>query len=48
MNIEVDMLGKYVERAVKAGLEGSVLGSGLQAMIEETVERVIKAKGVQG
>lgn len=46
VNIEVDMLGKYVERAVKAGLEGSVLGSGLEALVEKTVERVIKEKGI--
>lgn len=46
VNIEVDMLGKYVERAVKAGLEGSVVGSGLQTRIEKTVERILKDKGI--
>ncbi|GJJ13230.1 hypothetical protein Clacol_007481 [Clathrus columnatus] len=46
VNIEVDMLGKYVERAVKAGLEGSVLGSGLQDVIERTVEKILRDKGI--
>lgn len=40
VNVEVDMVGKYVEKAVTAALggDGSV---GLRAQIENTVERLL-------
>lgn len=43
VNVEVDMVGKYVEKAVTAALtgEGSV---SLQAQIENTVERILARK----
>jgi len=40
VNIEVDMVGKYVEKAVIAALGGQG-SSGLQAQIEKAVERVL-------
>jgi len=51
VNIEVDMLGKYVEKAVIASFRGdsAVPGSaseGLRATIENIVERVLKEKGI--
>ncbi|KAF8665488.1 hypothetical protein AX16_000503 [Volvariella volvacea WC 439] len=45
VNIEVDMVGKYVEKSVSAALEGG--GSeGLRALIEKVVEDVLARKGV--
>ncbi|KAF8527407.1 Lumazine-binding protein [Hysterangium stoloniferum] len=51
VNIEVDMLGKYVEKAVIASFGGDSespgsAGEGLRAMIEKVVERVLKEKGI--
>jgi len=51
VNIEVDMLGKYVEKAVIASFGGdsAVPGSaseGLRATIEGIVERILKEKGI--
>ncbi|EJD54515.1 Lumazine-binding protein [Auricularia subglabra TFB-10046 SS5] len=48
VNIEADMVGKYVEKAVFASLggDGGALGSGLSAMIERVVENVLAKKGV--
>ncbi|KIJ54331.1 hypothetical protein M422DRAFT_25252 [Sphaerobolus stellatus SS14] len=51
VNIEVDMLGKYVEKAVVASFGGdsAVPGSaneGLRATIEKVVEKVLKDKGI--
>jgi len=49
VNIEVDMVGKYVEKAVLASLggEGGALGSGLVGIVERVVEKVLARKGVQ-
>ncbi|KAF8586230.1 Lumazine-binding protein [Ramaria rubella] len=51
VNIEVDMLGKYVEKAVIASLSGhgEVLGSageGLRVMVERIVEKKLKERGI--
>jgi riboflavin synthase len=41
VNVEVDMVGKYVEKSVRAALSGN--GSGMvKAMIENVVEDVLK------
>lgn len=40
VNVEVDMVGKYVEKAVSAALSGSG-SSAIQAQIEAAVERVL-------
>ena len=40
VNVEVDMVGKYVEKAVGAALSGSG-SSNIQAQIEAAVERVL-------
>jgi riboflavin synthase len=49
VNIEVDMLGKYVEKAVIARLGGDsevpgTTGESLRLIIENVVERVLKQK----
>jgi riboflavin synthase len=43
VNIEVDMVGKYVEKSVIAALGGAG-GEGIKAMIEKVVEEVLKNK----
>lgn len=40
VNVEVDMVGKYVEKAVTAAL-GGTSSVGLQAQIENVVERIL-------
>lgn len=49
VNIEVDMVGKYVEKAVQASLggESGAVGSGLSALIERVVENVLAKKGLR-
>ena len=45
VNIEVDMVGKFVEKSVSAALSGG--GSdALKATVEKIVEDVLKKKGV--
>ncbi|KAH9947126.1 hypothetical protein B0H21DRAFT_364488 [Amylocystis lapponica] len=45
VNIEVDMVGKFVEKSVRAALAGG--GSdGVRAMIEKVVEEVLAKKGL--
>ncbi|KAH7104972.1 Lumazine-binding protein [Auriculariales sp. MPI-PUGE-AT-0066] len=46
VNIEVDMVGKYVEKAVLASLgsDGTAAGSGLVGIIERVVEKVLANK----
>jgi riboflavin synthase len=47
VNIEVDMVGKYVEKSVSAALNG--LGSGAtewRGLIEKVVEDVLARKGI--
>lgn len=45
VNIEVDMVGKFVEKSVSAALSGG--GSeGMKAMVEKVVEDVLKKKGL--
>ena len=45
VNIEVDMVGKFVEKSVSAALNGG--GSdALKATVEKIVEDVLKKKGV--
>lgn len=43
VNVEVDMVGKYVEKAVSAALGGEGDG-GLKAMIERAVEKAVEKK----
>lgn len=43
VNIEVDMVGKYVEKSVVAALGGEG-GEGIKAMIERIVEEVLLKK----
>ncbi|KAF9469835.1 hypothetical protein BDZ94DRAFT_1278969 [Collybia nuda] len=45
VNIEVDMVGKYVEKSVVAGLGGRG-GDGLRTLIEKVVEDVLAKKGI--
>ncbi|KAE9409087.1 Lumazine-binding protein [Gymnopus androsaceus JB14] len=45
VNIEIDMIGKYVEKSVIAALGGSG-GAGLRAMVEKVVEDVLAKKGL--
>ncbi|GBE77213.1 Riboflavin synthase [Sparassis crispa] len=45
VNIEVDMLGKFVEKSVQAALSGGGT-SNLRAMVEKVVEDVLVKKGV--
>ena len=45
VNIEVDMVGKFVEKSVSAALSGG--GSeGMRAMVERVVEDVLTKKGL--
>jgi riboflavin synthase len=45
VNVEVDMVGKFVEKSVSAALSGD--GSeGVRAMVEKVVEEVLKRKGI--
>ena len=51
VNIEVDMLGKYVEKAVTASFGGDSevpgsAGQGLRGLIEKTVEKILKERGI--
>jgi len=46
VNIEVDMVGKYVEKSVLAALEGGG-GQGMRALVEKVVEDVLAKKGIQ-
>lgn len=49
VNVEVDMVGKYVQKAVVGALGGDANdldggGAGLKAMIEKTVEQVVNKR----
>ncbi len=44
VNIEVDMVGKYVEKSVQAALEGD--GGKLRPLIEKVVLNVLGQKGL--
>lgn len=46
VNIEVDMVGKYVEKSVLAALEGGE-SHGIRAMVEKVVLEVLAKKGIQ-
>jgi riboflavin synthase len=51
VNIEVDMLGKYVEKAVIASFGGDSeipgsAGEGLRSLIEKVVEKTLREKGI--
>jgi len=46
VNIEVDMVGKYVRKSVVAALGGGDSDDGIRAMIEKTVEDVLKKRGL--
>ena len=48
VNIEVDMVGKYVEKAVLASLGGDSgdAGSGLTGIVERVVEKVLARKSI--
>ncbi|KAF8899071.1 hypothetical protein BD779DRAFT_57656 [Infundibulicybe gibba] len=45
VNIEVDMLGKYVEKSVVAALSGGG-GESMRALIRKIVEDVLETKGI--
>lgn len=45
VNVEVDMVGKYVEKSVLAALEGGG-GQGMRALVEKVVEDVLLKKGI--
>jgi riboflavin synthase len=45
VNIEVDMVGKYVEKSVMASLGGEGGGGGMRALIEKLVEDILARKG---
>ena len=45
VNIEVDMVGKYVAKSVTAALSGGG-GEDVRALVEKVVEDVLKKKGV--
>ncbi|TFK41843.1 hypothetical protein BDQ12DRAFT_677252 [Crucibulum laeve] len=45
VNIEVDMVGKYVEKSVVAALGGGA-GEGVRALVEKIVEDVLRKKGI--
>lgn len=48
VNIEVDMVGKYVEKSVEAALGGGGGGGeGLRALVEKVVEDVLSRKGIK-
>ena len=44
VNVEVDMVGKYVEKSVMAALGGAG-GDGIRALVERVVEDVLARKG---
>lgn len=46
VNVEVDMVGKYVQKSVAAALGGEETtgGGGLRELIERTVEQVVNRK----
>lgn len=51
VNIEVDMVGKYVEKAVIASFGddskvGARAGQGLKGLIENVVERILRNRGI--
>jgi riboflavin synthase len=46
VNVEVDMVGKYVEKAVVAALGGEEGGGGLRGLIEKVVEETLRKKGL--
>ncbi|KAI0033975.1 Lumazine-binding protein, partial [Vararia minispora EC-137] len=46
VNVEVDMVGKYVEKSVVAALGGSG-GAGVRGLIEKVVDNVLAQKGIQ-
>lgn len=46
VNIEVDMVGKYVEKSVKAALGGGGGDEGIRALIEKVVGDVLAKKGL--
>lgn len=46
VNIEVDMVGKYVEKSVRATLSGRGGSTEWQGLIEKTVEKVLAKKGI--
>jgi riboflavin synthase len=45
VNIEVDMVGKYVEKSVVAALGGGG-GQGIRALVEKVVEEALGKKGI--
>ena len=47
VNIEVDMVGKYVEKSVIAALGGSESGNpSIKLLVRKVVEDVLKEKGI--
>jgi riboflavin synthase len=47
VNIEVDMVGKYVEKSVLAALGDGGGGEGVRGLIQKVVEDVLAKKGIQ-
>ena len=46
VNIEVDMVGKYVEKSVSAALSGGGSNAHWKELIERVVEEVLAKKGI--
>lgn len=46
VNIEVDMVGKYVEKSVLGALEGGG-GEGMRTLVEKVVNDVLAKKGIK-
>lgn len=46
VNIEADMVGKFVEKSVTASLSGGG-GERIKALVERVVEDVLAKKGIQ-
>lgn len=44
VNVEVDMVGKYVEKSVKGYFEEGESGSGSMASLERLVEKIVERK----
>lgn len=45
VNIEVDMVGKYVEKSVLAALEGD--GEVIRTLVEKVVDDALAKKGIK-
>ena len=46
VNVEVEMVGKYIQKSVVAALGGGDDSNGIRGLIEKVVEDVLKKKGL--